>query len=95
MKGEYELRLVLNIACFNARDCLIFNMHACAHARQKRSMLALMKSANFVGFVGCCRVELHDKVVDGVNYQGKVFVRPLFKEANGAKRHEQRFRMIG
>jgi hypothetical protein len=45
-----------------------------------RSILAFTESDGFVGFLGCCRVELHDKVVDGVNYRGKVFVKPLFRK---------------
>jgi hypothetical protein len=39
--------------------------------------LALMKSDGFRGFLGCVRVDLHDKVVDGVDYRGKVFVSPV------------------
>jgi len=56
------------------------------------SILALVESDGFVGFLGCRRVELHDKVVDGVDCRGKVFIIPLFRDANGAKneRHEQR-----
>jgi len=61
------------------------------YSGHERSILALIESDGFVGFLGCCRVELHDKVVDGVNYRGKVFIRPLFRKANGAKRHEQRY----
>jgi hypothetical protein len=38
-------------------------------------VLALMKSDGFCGFLGCCRVDLHDRVVDDVNYRGKVFFR--------------------
>jgi hypothetical protein len=44
----------------------------------KPEVLALMKSGGFCHFLGCIRVDLHDKVVDGVNYRGKVFVRPVF-----------------
>ena len=58
------------------------------YSGQARSILALTESEGFIGFLGCIRVELHDKVVDGVNCRGKVFVRPLF--AKGAKRPEQR-----
>jgi hypothetical protein len=50
------------------------------YSGHKRSILALIESDGFVALLGCMRVELHDKVVDGVNYQGKVFVRPLFKK---------------
>ena len=32
----------------------------------------------FRGFLGCLRVDLHDKVVDGVNYHGKVYIVPVF-----------------
>lgn len=44
----------------------------------KSDLLALTKRDDFCGFVGCLRVDLHDKVVDGVNYRGKVFVRAVF-----------------
>jgi hypothetical protein len=40
--------------------------------------LALMKRNGFCGFLGCIRVDLHDKVVDGVSYHGKVYVVPIF-----------------
>ena len=50
------------------------------YSGHKRSILALIESDGFVALLGCMRVELHDKVVDGVNYQGKVFVRPLFRK---------------
>jgi len=46
-------------------------------------VLALTKRDGFCGFVGCIRVNLHDKVVDGVNYRGKVFVKPVFKMHDG------------
>ena len=59
------------------------------YSGHKRSVLALVESDGFVCFMGCKRVELHDKVVDGVDYSGKVFVRPLFRKANGAKRNER------
>lgn len=42
-------------------------------------LLALTKRDDFRGFAGCLRVELHDKVVDGVNCRGKVYVRPVFR----------------
>ena len=60
------------------------------YSGHKRSVLALVESDGFVGFLGCSRVELHDKVVDGVDYSGKVFIVPLFERANGAtkERHE-------
>jgi len=50
------------------------------YSGKKPDMLALIKRDGFRGFVGCIRVNLHDKVVDGVNYRGKVFVRPIFDE---------------
>jgi hypothetical protein len=50
------------------------------YSGHNRSMLAVTESDGFVGFLGCLRVELHDKVVDGVSYRGKVFVRPLFRK---------------
>ena len=40
--------------------------------------LALMRRDDFCGFLGCLRVDLHDKVVDGVNHRGKVFLKPIF-----------------
>jgi len=44
----------------------------------KPELLALVLREDFRCFVGCVRVELHDKVIDGVDYQGKVFVQPIF-----------------
>jgi len=46
----------------------------------KSEVLALMKRDGFRCFMGCIRVDLHDKVVDGVNYRGQVFVKPIFYE---------------
>ena len=43
----------------------------------KPDMLALMRRKDFCGLLGCSRTNLHDKVVDGVNYRGKVFVHPV------------------
>ena len=54
-----------------------------AYSGKKPDLLALMKRDDFRGFFGCIRVNLHDKVVDGVNYRGKVFVRPVFKDRIG------------
>jgi len=42
-------------------------------------LLALTKRDDFCCFVGCLRVDLHDKVVDGVDYRGKVIFRPVFR----------------
>ena len=46
----------------------------------KSEVLALMKRYGFRCFMGCIRVDLHDKVVDGVNCRGQVFVKPIFYE---------------
>ncbi len=40
-------------------------------------LLALMNLVGFCCFVGCVRVDLHDKVIDGVSYRGRVSVRPV------------------
>jgi hypothetical protein len=48
--------------------------------------LALMGRDGFCGFLGCVRVDLHDKVVDGVNYRGKVYVVPIFHSRNVRRR---------
>lgn len=40
--------------------------------------LAVMKLSGFRCFLGCVRLDLHDKVVDGVSCRGKVFVVPIF-----------------
>jgi len=45
---------------------------------KKPEILALTKRDDFCFFVGCLRVDLHDKVVDGVDCRGKVFFRPVF-----------------
>jgi len=44
----------------------------------KPDMLAKMKRPDFCGFLGCIRVELHDKIVNGINYRGKAYVIPIF-----------------
>jgi hypothetical protein len=44
----------------------------------KPEILALTKHDGFRGLWGCLRVDLHDKIVDGVNYRGKVFIKPIF-----------------
>jgi hypothetical protein len=41
-------------------------------------VLAMMKRRDFRGFLGCNRADLHDKVVDGVNYQDKAFIKAIF-----------------
>lgn len=46
----------------------------------ERRLLALAGSDGFHCFLGCLRVNLHDKVVDGVNHRGKVFIRTVFHE---------------
>jgi hypothetical protein len=48
--------------------------------------LALMKCDGFCGFLGCIRVDLHDKVVGGVNHRGKVHVVPIFHSRNVRRR---------
>ena len=45
----------------------------------KPHLLAAMRRADFRCFVGCPHIDLHDKVVDGVNYSGKTFIRPIFR----------------
>ena len=50
------------------------------YSGRKRSILALIESDGFVALLGCMHVELHNKVVAGVNHRGKVFVRPLFRK---------------
>ena len=50
------------------------------YSGRKRCIQALVESDDFLGLLDCLRVELHNKVVDGVNYAGKVFVKPLFGE---------------
>ena len=47
---------------------------------KKFDLLTLTKRDGFRGFVGCIRVDLHDKVMGGVDYRGKVFVRPVFHD---------------
>lgn len=44
----------------------------------KRHLLALVESDGFCCFLGCVRVDLHDRVVDGVSHRGKVFIKPVF-----------------
>lgn len=44
----------------------------------ERDMLKLVESGHRL--LGCLHVNLHDKVVDGVNYRGKVFIKVLDRE---------------
>ena len=48
------------------------------YSGKEPNLLALVESDGFCGFLGCIRVDLHDKVVDGVSWRGKVFVKPIF-----------------
>lgn len=48
------------------------------YSGKESGKLALMKRTGFCGFLGCVRVDLHDKVVDGVSYRDKVYVVPIF-----------------
>ena len=34
----------------------------------------LMEKKGFRSFLGCMRVDLHDKALDGVDYRGKVYI---------------------
>lgn len=50
-----------------------------AYKGNKPDFVALAKRDDFYCFLGCKRVDLHNKTVNGVNYRGKVFVRTIFK----------------
>lgn len=41
---------------------------------KKSDLLASATSKGFRYFLGCVRIDLHDKVLDGVDYRGKVYV---------------------
>ncbi len=45
-------------------------------------LLALMRCEGFCCFLGCTRVDLHDKVVEGVDYRGKVFCKSVFHKGS-------------
>jgi hypothetical protein len=49
-------------------------------------VLGARVSEGFCGFLGCLRVDLHDKVVDGVDHRGKVFIQPVFHAGHVRKR---------
>ena len=55
-----------------------FELVVVKYSGSKRDLLALAESDGFRYFLGCLRVDLHDKVLDGVNYRGKVFIRSVF-----------------
>jgi len=55
-----------------------FELAPLKYGGKEPDKLALMKRDGFCGFLGCVRVALHDKVVDGVDYHGKVYVVPVF-----------------
>jgi len=48
----------------------------------KRDLLALAQSDGFRCFLGCLRVDLHDKVLDGVNHRGQVYIRAVFEDSD-------------
>jgi hypothetical protein len=48
------------------------------YSGKKPDLLALVQSDGFCCFMGCKRAELHAKVVNGVDYHGKVYVVPIF-----------------
>ena len=48
------------------------------YSGHKHELLDVAESPNFCCFLGCIRINLHDKVVDGVNYRGKVFIKRVF-----------------
>lgn len=56
------------------------------YSGKERHFLALMERGDFCGFLGCIRVDLHDKVVNGVNYRGKVYTFPVFHSRNVRRR---------
>jgi len=45
----------------------------------KPNLVALAKRDDFLRFMGCKRVDLHNKTVNGVNYRGQVFIRTILK----------------
>jgi hypothetical protein len=56
------------------------------YSGSERDLLALAESDGFRCFLGCLRVDLHDKVLDGVNYRGKVFIKPVFEDSDVGSR---------
>ena len=40
----------------------------------------MMDKPDFGGFLGCLRVDLHDKVVNGVNYRARSLLRLFLNE---------------
>lgn len=64
--------------------CSVFYCSVCGSVLrpvqyQGKEPLPVMDKPDFGGFLGCLRVDLHDKVVNGVNYRGKVFIKAVFK----------------
>lgn len=55
---------------------------------KKPDLLVLIKSKGFCCLLGCLHVKLHDKVVNGVNYRGKVFIHPIFHVCDVAEVHK-------
>ena len=53
------------------------------------SLLALMERDDFCCFKGCLRVKLHDKVVGGVNYRGKVYCVAVFHPKSVVERERR------
>jgi hypothetical protein len=51
------------------------------YSGSEHDLLALAESDGFRYFLGCLRVDLHDKVLDGVDYRGKVYIRAVFEDS--------------
>ncbi len=48
----------------------------------RRDLLAKAQSDGFRCFLGCLRVDLHDKVLDGVDWRGMVYIRAVFEDSD-------------
>jgi hypothetical protein len=52
------------------------------YSGSERDLLALAESDGFRCFLGCLRVDLHGKVLDGVDYRGKVYIKAVFEDCD-------------
>jgi len=52
----------------------------------ERRLLDLAESDGFRCFLGCLRVDLHDKVVYGINHRGKGYIQAVFHDRDVGSR---------
>jgi len=63
-----------------------FKLAVVKYTGTERRLLDVAESDGFRCFLGCLRVDLHDKVVDGVNHRGKAYIQAVFSTRESRRR---------